>query len=234
MFSLTNPMKCQNCEASILPSDERCPRCGAIPLHRRAFFGAKEEEFALTPDEESVELDDRPEAEDWQFPYDQQKEKARFRASEESQSSADNVLWGGFFRRVGAFVVDVLVILALSAVMFFLTYVGYKVGLSAHGRFLTWENATPLVVLLTWAWIGLATTYFVVFHGLEGKTVGKWLLRLRVVGPERGPISYRRAFLRWLALVGFAPVLLGFLWVLWSREKRGWHDLVARTWVIID
>jgi uncharacterized RDD family membrane protein YckC len=227
-------MKCQNCESLILPSDERCPRCGAIPLHRRVFLGVKEEEFALTPEEEPVEVDDSSDAEDWQFPHDKQKEMARFRKSEESESTTVELRCGGFFRRLLASAVDAMVILALSAVMFFLCYVGYKVGLSAHGRFITWENATPLVVLLTWAWIGLATTYFVVFHGMEGKTVGKWLLRLRVVGPERGPISYRHAFLRWLALVGFAPVLLGFLWVLWSREKRGWHDLVARTWVIID
>jgi uncharacterized RDD family membrane protein YckC len=234
MFSLANPMKCQNCEASILPLDERCPRCGAIPLHRRVFLGAREQEFTLTPEEETTELDDSSESEDWQFPYDQRKEKAGSEGADETKPAPDEVRWGGFFRRLGAFVIDVIVILALSAVMFFLIYVGYKVGLSAHGRLVTWENATPLVVLLTWAWIGLATGYFVVFHGLEGKTVGKWLLRLRVVGPRMGTIGYRRALLRWVAMVGVAPLLLGFLWVLWSREKRGWHDFLARTWVIID
>jgi uncharacterized RDD family membrane protein YckC len=227
-------MQCQNCESSILPSDERCPRCGAIPLHRRVFLGTKEEEFTLTPEEDAAELDDRPAAEDWQFPYDQRKEKASFENAEEDKPAADETRWGGFFRRAGALVVDVIVVLALSAVMFFLAYIGYKVGLSAHGRLVTWENATPLLVLLTWAWIGLATVYFVMFHGMEGKTVGKWLLRLRVVGPERGTIGYRRAFLRWVAMISFAPLMLGFLWVLWSREKRGWHDLLARTWVIVD
>jgi uncharacterized RDD family membrane protein YckC len=133
-----------------------------------------------------------------------------------------------------AFGLDLIVIAALSIVMFFMCYVGYKVGLSAHGRAVSWEQSTPLLVLVTWAFLGLATGYFVLFHGIGGKTVGKWLLGLRVVGAERSPITYRRAFLRWFGMVGFAPVLLGFLWILWSREKRGWHDLLARTWVIRD
>jgi uncharacterized RDD family membrane protein YckC len=88
--------------------------------------------------------------------------------------------------------------------------------------------------MLTWGWIGLATVYFVMFHGMEGKTIGKWMLGLRVVGTEDRPVSYKQAFLRWVGMVGFAPIVLGFLWVIWNREKRGWHDFLARTWVIRD
>jgi len=78
----------------------------------------------------------------------------------------------------------------------------------------------------------LATVYFVLFHGMDGKTIGKWFLSLRVVGAERERIGYRRACLRWIGSLAFAPLLLGFLWVLLSREKRAWHDYLARTWVI--
>jgi uncharacterized RDD family membrane protein YckC len=86
--------------------------------------------------------------------------------------------------------------------------------------------------LVVFGVIGLATIYFVLFHGMEGKTIGKWLLGLKVVGKEQGTITFRRAFLRWVATVGFAPLALSFLWVLWSREKRAWHDYLAGTWVI--
>jgi len=44
--------------------------------------------------------------------------------------------------------------------------------------------------------------------------------------------GFRQAAIRWFAAVGFAPIGLGFLWVLWQAEKRGWHDFAARTWVI--
>jgi uncharacterized RDD family membrane protein YckC len=226
-------MKCQNCESPILPSDERCQKCGAIPLRRRVFSGGRREDFALTAEEEPFELGDTFETEDWQISSERGSTLDRPPA-ETPRPSTRETHWGGFFRRAWAFGLDAIVIAALSIVMFFMCYVGYKVGLSAHGRPLSWEHSAPLIVLLTWAFLGLATAYFVVFHSIGGKTIGKWLLGLRVVGAERSTITYRRAFLRWLGLVGFAPVLLGFLWVLWSREKRGWHDLLARTWVIRD
>jgi uncharacterized RDD family membrane protein YckC len=226
-------MKCQNCESPILPSDEHCQNCGAIPLRRRVFSSARHEDFTLTSEEEPFELGDSSETEDWQISSERRWKSGR-PATETPNPSSRETHWGGFFRRTCALGLDVIVIAALSIVMSSMCYVGYKVGLSAHSRTLNLEHSTPLVVLLTWASLGLATAYFVVFHGIGGKTIGKWLLGLRVVGADRSPISYRRAFLRWLGLVGFAPVLLGFLWILWSREKRGWHDFLARTWVIRD
>ena len=144
--------------------------------------------------------------------------------------------WGGFFRRLSAFVVDIAVIALLSTLMGIMAYIGYKVGLSAHDRAFSWNNAGPLISLLTFACMGLTTIYFVSLHGMEGKTVGKWLLGLRVVGKDQRPISYRRALLRWIGTVGLGCASLGlaFLWILWQREKRGWHDFLARTWVIRD
>ena len=197
-------------------------------------FGGKREEFALTPDEESLDLGGSAEPEDWQFPRERRAEPAQ-RPAEAASSSITEIRWGGFFRRALAFLVDVAMIVLLVSIMGSLSYIGYKVGLSAYGRSINLQNSTPLFVFLTFAWVGLATVYFVVFHGMEGKTIGKWLLGLRVVGAERRGITYRQAFLRSLGtVVSVAPLGLGFLWIIWSREKRGWHDFLARTWVIRD
>jgi uncharacterized RDD family membrane protein YckC len=88
---------------------------------------------------------------------------------------------------------------------------------------------------LTFGWAFLATAYFVVFHGMDGKTVGKWLLGLRVISAGQAPLTYRQALLRWLAsIVVTVPLGIGVLWILFSSEKRGWHDRIARTWVIRD
>jgi uncharacterized RDD family membrane protein YckC len=32
--------------------------------------------------------------------------------------------------------------------------------------------------------------------------------------------------------LGVASIGLGILWIVWSREKRAWHDFLARTWVV--
>jgi uncharacterized RDD family membrane protein YckC len=144
----------------------------------------------------------------------------------------DSRLWGGFIRRACAFVFDGAIILLLGFVMFVMSHIGYKVGLSAHGRSVTMENSSGLYFILTWASVALSAAYFVIFHSLDGRTIGKWIFGLRVIGAENGDVTSSQAFLRWLATVGFAPVLLGFLWVIWSREKRAWHDIIAQTWVI--
>jgi uncharacterized RDD family membrane protein YckC len=142
------------------------------------------------------------------------------------------IRWGGFWRRASAFFVDSVVLGLLSLLLFYSAYVAYSVGLAAHYRALSWNRLEGFFRLLIFAWTLLVTGYFVLFHGMEGKTIGKWLLGLRVVGVRQEPITYSQALLRWIGLVVSAPFGLGLLWILWSREKRGWHDFLARTWVI--
>ena len=227
-------MNCQNCQTPAPPGAERCEKCGAKLLNRRVIFGApRSEEFTLTAEEEPIELDQPFESEDWQFPA---RGAAAARSVQILSEPVPEVHYGGFFRRLGAFGIDFVMLLLISTVMEVMAYIGYKVGLAAHGRFVSLDNATPLMVFLTAGCIVLATAYFVVFHGMEGKTIGKWLLGLRVVGLDHQGISYRRALLRWIGWLGYgcATIGLSFLWVLWSQEKRAWHDFLARTWVIRD
>jgi|RhiMetdeSRZDD1v2_1073273.scaffolds.fasta_scaffold44955_5 uncharacterized RDD family membrane protein YckC len=229
-------MKCQNCEALVLASDEYCEKCGAKLLHRRLFPRApKREDFTLTQEEPSPEFETQTDHDDWHTESSLEFAAPAQRIEWPSEPIV-GIRWGGFFRRLGACLIDLVMIILLFALMGGMAYIGYKVGLAAHNRLLSWSNAAPLMTYLICAWAGLTTAYFVVFHGREGKTIGKWLLGLRVVGSDQAPVSYRRALLRWIGTVGFGFVSLGlsFLWILWQREKRGWHDFLARTWVIRD
>jgi len=228
-------MNCQNCESPVPDDAERCERCGAKLLHRRIVFGAsRPEDFKLTL-EEPIEIFEPVEKADWRIP--ERKDAAELAPSVFAPSeAAPEFTYGGFFRRTLAFGIDLVTIVLLSALMGVMAYVGYKVGLAAHGRFVSLDNLTPLFGILTFAWIFLATAYFVVFHGSDGKTVGKWLLGLRVVDSAQMAITYRRALLRCIGLIGFGCATLGLscLWIIWSGEKRGWHDYLARTWVVRD
>lgn len=153
----------------------------------------------------------------------------RLRREEEE---ASRVRWGGFFRRALAFLVDMGVVALLSVMLFYIAYVGYSVGLAANQKSLSAENIDPFLFLLSWAWILLVGGYFILLHGMEGQTVGKWLLGLRVVAAGQEPIGYRRAALRWAASLLALFSVVGLLWILFQREKRGWHDLIAGTWVV--
>jgi uncharacterized RDD family membrane protein YckC len=140
---------------------------------------------------------------------------------------------GGFFRRTAAFVIDCILLSALSVSLIYFSNITYSVGLAVRGQPPNGDNFGKLLPVLIAICIVLGTVYFVLLHGMGGRTVGKWLFGLRVVAADLAPITYSQAFTRWLGyFLSFLMVGLGFLWILISREKRAWHDYLARTWVI--
>ncbi len=81
----------------------------------------------------------------------------------------------------------------------------------------------------------LPGVYFVLLTGLRGQTLGKMLLRIKVVDEAGQAPGLGRALLR-ESLGKFVSTIalgVGFLWVAWDREKQGWHDKIARTHVIL-
>jgi uncharacterized RDD family membrane protein YckC len=90
-----------------------------------------------------------------------------------------------------------------------------------------------------WGGIFLGATiialYLGLFVALQGRTLGMRLLKLRVIdlyGATPGPL---RAAVRALGYVACAFTLgLGFVWVGFDREKRGLHDWIAGTYVIVE
>jgi uncharacterized RDD family membrane protein YckC len=83
---------------------------------------------------------------------------------------------------------------------------------------------------VSYPWLGVAILYFTFWTGYTGQTLGKWALKLRVTDPLGLSIGYPQAFLRTLGyLLDALPMGLGFFWIIRDREKRGWHDLIART-----
>jgi uncharacterized RDD family membrane protein YckC len=81
----------------------------------------------------------------------------------------------------------------------------------------------------------VSAVYFTAFIGSErGQTLGQMALGIRVVGLDTGgSIGYGRAFLRWIvSIVSAAVILLGYLWMLWDKEKQCWHDKAANDVVV--
>jgi uncharacterized RDD family membrane protein YckC len=144
----------------------------------------------------------------------------------------------GFWRRFLAFGLDAGLVGTVS------TVIGVTVGLVApgdfparHGNGFDWLvdvwNACP------WLLLGPGVLFVVLLFlydagtlALFGTSPGRRVLGLEVVDPrgERPgvPRSLVRAALR---LGSFGVVGLGVLWVALQRERRGWHDLLAGTWV---
>ena len=76
--------------------------------------------------------------------------------------------------------------------------------------------------------------YTVLEGGPRGQTLGKMALGIRVIDADSGgPIGYGRAFVRYIGRILSAIVIfLGYLWMLWDRERQCWHDKLAGDYVV--
>ena len=77
--------------------------------------------------------------------------------------------------------------------------------------------------------------YFTYFEGSDnGQTPGKMALGIRVIDfGGGGSIGYGRAFIRWIGrFVSQLPILLGYFWMLWDKERQTWHDKFANAVVV--
>ena len=69
----------------------------------------------------------------------------------------------------------------------------------------------------------------------NGQTLGKMMLRLRVVKKRGGRITILDALLRNVFGYTVSQIfLLGYLWAMFDREKQAWHDKMAGTVVVAE
>ena len=93
---------------------------------------------------------------------------------------------------------------------------------------LTNHQVLALVLLGLWEFV-----YFSYQWAVSGKTLGMAVFGLQVVTEEGRPISVRQAVLRTLALgLCLVTVGIGFLGIVFQRERRGLNDLIAGTAVV--
>jgi uncharacterized RDD family membrane protein YckC len=98
----------------------------------------------------------------------------------------------------------------------------------------------PLVLFGLFAagflWLLLVLVVFSYLEGRFGKTPGKWLLRIRVLGTDLAPCGFWRALVRNLLTFvdGFFNFLVGVLLVALTENWQRLGDLAARTLVVVD
>lgn len=156
--------------------------------------------------------------------------------------------YAGFVTRAIALVLDLALIVTLAfvfslVVRLVLNFFGLNELVAAvYERRMT-DTAGPsslVVTLLRWALSFLTSVtfffiYIVFWWTTIGKTPGKAILGLRVVQQDEPSVRFKSAVIRALGYyVSLLPLGLGFLWVLIDDERRGWHDKLARTYVLYE
>jgi uncharacterized RDD family membrane protein YckC len=126
----------------------------------------------------------------------------------------------GFWSRFGAVLLDGLIVAVVPVIVFIIGGVSGSDG---------------LLVLGYVAYFAIFIAYEIYFHGGHtGQTIGKRALGIRVVDfSTGGPIGYGRATLRVIGRwISGAVCYLGYLWMLWDKEKQCWHDKMANDVVV--
>jgi uncharacterized RDD family membrane protein YckC len=136
--------------------------------------------------------------------------------------------FAGFWIRFVAYVIDVIAVGLTFGIAIFVLLVATGVididetdGGSGQGG-----NGGGLLLMVV---------YFVICWGLWQQTLGYRVLGLRLVKTDGTPVTWGTSVVRGLMfIVASIPLALGLIWAGFDREKQGWHDKVAGTWVIRD
>jgi uncharacterized RDD family membrane protein YckC len=134
--------------------------------------------------------------------------------------------YAGFVTRTIAFVVDLLLI-TLGASLF--TAIARLILDFFHLSNLGNERS---LLILGGSHLVLGVVYFTTFWVLAGQTPGMGVTGLRVVRTDGSPVTVGSAILRFLCYFVSGILFLGFVWVLFDKKRQGWHDKIARTYVI--
>jgi uncharacterized RDD family membrane protein YckC len=142
--------------------------------------------------------------------------------------------YGGFWIRVGAKVLDGLIMMVPNMLLQFLI-MGSMIGAGAASQ--NPEAAVGAVfgslMLLYALSIGMQLAYYVFFVGKYGATPGKMACGLRIVLADGGKVTYGRATGRFFAEWVSSMILgIGYLMVAFDDEKRSLHDRIVGTRVV--
>lgn len=140
------------------------------------------------------------------------------------QQQEQELVYGGFWIRVGAALIDTLLLSMIIAPILTFIY-GEEYWISQDFLYGTWD------ILLNYLFPAIAV---LIFWSYKSATPGKMLLKLKIVDAKTGgKPTTGQLVMRYLGYyVSTIPFLLGLIWVGIDKRKQGWHDKLADTVVV--
>lgn len=140
-------------------------------------------------------------------------------------TSQEPLEYVGFWARVGASIIDTILILLITAPITIKIYGQYSAvagGPMIRGPGDVLVNYVLPAILVIGLWIKF------------GATPGKMALSAKIVDAKTGRSpSTQQLIIRYLGyIVSMIPLGLGLFWVGFDRKKQGWHDKMASTVVV--
>lgn len=158
-------------------------------------------------------------------------------------------LYGGFFSRLLAYVLDNLIISFIGGIILFIAANAGLIDLASlqallleyvesqgSNDVLNKMMADPGMSAFLTVWTILQAVYFIVFGAKWSSSPGKMLLHLRMETKDGEALTWSSSILRYIASVftQFTLVFygIGYLVVCIDPKRRALHDWIARTYVV--
>jgi uncharacterized RDD family membrane protein YckC len=126
------------------------------------------------------------------------------------------------WRRLLAYIIDAIILGIIQEIF------GFIFGILLGTESITYLAIyVPFVIVLNWL-------YFAYLESSPTQaTLGKRALNIRVVSTSGERISFKQGTVRYLAKILSAIILLiGYIMIIFDKDKQGLHDKLANTYVV--
>jgi|GEM_PF-1875666 len=153
----------------------------------------------------------------------------------ETPQSDTEVLYAGFWRRFGAFIIDTLLfylVIGLVSAIFLGIVRGTANGTTQNGR-----NAALLImnILAILSFAVLWLYYAIMESSSSQATLGKKIFHIKVTDLQGNRLSFGKATARfWSKAISLFILGIGFIITAFTGRKQALHDLMAGTLVVQD
>jgi uncharacterized RDD family membrane protein YckC len=148
----------------------------------------------------------------------------------DDQQQDQKLNYAGFWIRVGAYLVDAVVLMVVQLLL--LIPSGIEMG-SLLTQGMGSEGMPTSFWISYFAMVAFGILYFVLMESSKYQgTLGKLAFGLKVGNDDGSKISFLQALGRYFAKIVSALILLiGFIMVAFDKKKQGLHDKMANTFV---
>lgn len=144
--------------------------------------------------------------------------------------------FAGFGLRLGAYLIDIVPIIILLNIFVYFAFglnpldSGDRV-IDLDGEEFSESKITRAIVRYLSFFVWIIYCGIMEASSYEG-TFGKRMVGIKVVDENGNQLTFGKSIARNLTkILSYIALGLGFFWVLFNKEKRGWHDIITKTFV---
>lgn len=140
--------------------------------------------------------------------------------------NADGLVFGGFWRRLAAVLIDFIAMLVPLYCLLWITR--YSLTHTTDADYQLLDTIDSGITLIMW-WL-----YYALFNSSAWQaSLGKRALGLKIIDSHGQRLSFARASGRFFAeYLSALTLCIGYMMAGWTKRKRSLHDMIARTYVI--